>query len=235
MRHRLGVLRLLRLSGGQQSTYLRKQLLRGNEFNLVLAAAKLDRAALAEDLIDAAYMQAMCLDEELPLSEEGFNAIMAKGKGELVTRANEMEAVLLNFLRVFADVRRQLSVLEAGKWLDTRQDIEQQVQHLLPASFQRDTPQDWLAQFPRYAKALRTRLERLAGQYAKDQQHTAMLQDDRPGVLLLCAEARQYRWMLEELRVSLFAQSLGTRQAVSKKRLQEQWQSVSQWLDKNPH
>ena len=41
--------------------------------------------------------------------------------------------------------------------------------------------------------------------------------------------------MLEEFRVSLFAQNLGTRQAVSEKRLQEQWDSVSQWLDKNPH
>jgi ATP-dependent helicase HrpA len=41
--------------------------------------------------------------------------------------------------------------------------------------------------------------------------------------------------MLEELRVSLFAQSLGTRQAVSAKRLQEQWQLVEQWLAGNPH
>jgi ATP-dependent helicase HrpA len=115
---------------------------------------------------------------------------------------------------------------------------------LLPAGFLRDTPAEWSAQYPRYAKALRTRLERLAGQYAKDQKYTAMLQAlaeplwnavrDRPGLLLLCPAAAQYRWMLEELRVSLFAQNLGTRQAVSEKRLQEQWRTVRDWLDKNP-
>jgi ATP-dependent helicase HrpA len=41
--------------------------------------------------------------------------------------------------------------------------------------------------------------------------------------------------MLEELRVSLFAQQLGTRQAVSQKRLQQQWLEVQRWLDENPH
>jgi len=41
--------------------------------------------------------------------------------------------------------------------------------------------------------------------------------------------------MLEEFRVSLFAQHLGTRQAVSQKRLQAQWLQAQQWLDKKPH
>ena len=57
----------------------------------------------------------------------------------------------------------------------------------------------------------------------------------QPGLLLLSEEASKYRWLLEEFRVSLFAQSLGTRQVVSAKRLQEQWQSVAQWLLDNPH
>ncbi len=116
---------------------------------------------------------------------------------------------------------------------------------LLENDFQRDTPADWLAQYPRYMKALLQRIERLAGQYAKDQTNTRSLQAllqplqalraVRPGLLLLSEEARTYRWMVEEFRVSLFAQNLGTRQAVSQKRLQEQWHLVSEWVDKNPH
>ncbi|MEJ2532053.1 MAG: DUF3418 domain-containing protein, partial [Halioglobus sp.] len=116
---------------------------------------------------------------------------------------------------------------------------------LLHDGFLRDTPGDWLAQYPRYMKALLTRVERLPGQYPKDQKHTALLQalaqplwdaaQLRPALLLLCPPAMHYRWMLEELRVSLFAQHLGTRVAVSEKRLQEQWQSVRQWLRENPH
>jgi ATP-dependent helicase HrpA len=94
-------------------------------------------------------------------------------------------------------------------------------------------------------KALLQRLERLAGQYPKDQKYTESLGAlekplldllaSRPSLLLLCTEACTYRWMLEEFRVSLFAQNLGTRQAVSQKRLQEQWQGVSLWLRGNPH
>lgn len=94
-------------------------------------------------------------------------------------------------------------------------------------------------------KALLHRVERLSGQYPKDQRNTAMLAElgaplwdvlrQRSGLLLVCEAAMQYRWMLEELRVSLFAQNLGTRQAVSAKRLQEQWQAVAAWLSANPH
>jgi ATP-dependent helicase HrpA len=108
----------------------------------------------------------------------------------------------------------------------------------------RDTPRDWLAQYPRYIKALRVRMQRHAGQVAKDLQYTQLMDTvgsklasagaERPGLLQLCSEAQRYRWMLEEFRVSLFAQSLGTRAAISQKRLEEQWQKVDKWLEQNP-
>jgi ATP-dependent helicase HrpA len=55
-----------------------------------------------------------------------------------------------------------------------------------------------------------------------------------PGLLALSAPAQHYRWMLEEFRVSLFAQRLGTKTPVSTKRLDEQWRAVEQWLLANP-
>jgi ATP-dependent helicase HrpA len=245
LRHRLGVLRLLRLANSQQVKYLRKQLLRGNEFNLMLAGAGLDRDRLVEDLIDAAYLQAMWLDEKLPYTLEEFRQLEQAGRGRVVSRANELQSIQRNTLAVLAEVRHRLAGMPAGQWADTRDDIEQQLEGLLKDGFQRDTPGEWLTQYPRYLKALRNRVERLSGQYAKDQSHTALLQPLgdrlrqaltlREGLLLRSDAACQYRWMLEELRVSLFAQQLGTRLAVSKKRLEEQWQVVQQWLDSNPH
>jgi ATP-dependent helicase HrpA len=245
LRHRLGVLRLVQLHSAQQVKYLRKQLLRGNEFNLVLAGAGLDRNALLVDLVDAAFVQATELDARLPYSEKEFSALVESGRGRVVSCANESENVLLNALRMLAETRQLMSALETGHWQDTRDDIERQLAGLFHPSFQRDTPYEWLSQYPRYMKALRTRVERLKGQYPKDQKHTALLQAlaeplleaeaARPGLALLCPGAMQYRWMLEELRVSLFAQNLGTRVAVSQKRLQEQWQVAAQWLDENPH
>jgi ATP-dependent helicase HrpA len=171
--------------------------------------------------------------------------LIEQGKGRVIGLANDIEATLHNAVRLLAEIRRKLAALEPGKWSDTRADIMEQLQGLLENDFQRDTPADWLAQYPRYMKALLQRIERLAGQYAKDQTNTRSLQAllqplqalraVRPGLLLLSEEARTYRWMVEEFRVSLFAQNLGTRQAVSQKRLQEQWHLVSEWVDKNPH
>jgi ATP-dependent helicase HrpA len=244
VRHRLGVLRLLRLHSAQQVKYLRKQLLRGNEFNLAMAAASLERTALLEDLIDASYLQAMGVDAAPPYTRAEFLQMLERGKAEVIGRANELESMLLGSLRVLGDIRRLLGALQAGAWPDTRQDIDAQLRRLLEPGFLRDTPAQWLAQLPRYLKAVRTRIERLPGQYAKDQGHTAQLQalaaplwdalGRQPGLLLLSEAAAQYRWLLEEFRVSLFAQNLGTRQAVSAKRLQEQWQGVAQWLGRNP-
>ncbi len=244
LQHRLGVLRLLRLHSAQQVKYLRKQLLRGNEFNLVLAGASLERAVLLEGLIDASYLQAMAVEASLPYTEAEFLQILGRGKAEVIVRANELESMLLGSLRMLAEIRQCLAALQAGAWPNARQDVDTQLHRLLAPDFMRDTPAVWLAQLPRYLKALRTRIERLPGQYAKDQAHTAQLQvlaaplweaaQKYPGLLLLSDEAVQYRWLLEEFRVSLFAQNLGTRQAVSVKRLQKQWQAVMQWLGNNP-
>ncbi len=242
--HRRGVLRLLRLHSAQSVKYLRKQMLRGNAFNLVLAGAGLERAALADDLIDAAYVAAMELDADLPRTREQFTQLLERGRGEVVSRANDVEATLLNSLEVVAQLRHALSGLDKGKWQGSVDDMQQQLAALLQPGFLRDTPADWFAQYPRYMKALLNRVQRLAGQFAKDEQYTAMLEtlqaplatalEEREGLLLSCDEARLYRWMLEEFRVSLFAQNLGTRQAVSEKRLRQQWDKVRQWLASNP-
>jgi ATP-dependent helicase HrpA len=243
-RHRLGVLRLLRLHSAQQVKYLRKQLLRGNEFNLALAAASLERTALLEDLIDASYLQGMAVDADPPVTEAAFQVMLERGKGEVIARANTLEKVLSNSLGELAGLRQRLAALPVGNWTDSRRDIDTQMRQLLSPGFMRDTPEAWLAQLPRYLKALGTRIERLPGQYARDQGHSAVLEElggrlwaalkERPLLLRESEQAMQYRWLLEEFRVSLFAQSLGTRQPVSAKRLEEQWQEVAQWLQHNP-
>jgi ATP-dependent helicase HrpA len=211
----------------------------------VLAGSGQQRAVLVEDLIDAAFASAMLDADELPATEQDFQRAVTTGKGEVVSRANELEVIVLGSLRLFAEIRQKLATYDGDSWLDTRADIDAQLKRLWAPGFMRDTPGDWLAQYPRYHKALRTRVERLSGQYDKDRKHTALLQaleqslleaqHKRPGLLLLCPAAMVYRWMLEELRVSLFAQNLGTRQAVSQKRLQEKWDEVAAWLGDNPH
>ena len=243
--HRGGVLWLTRREAVQQVRLLRKNLLRGNDCNLALAAAGFQRGQLVEDLIDAAYLQTMELDDTLPWSADAFQSMVRQGREKVVAQANDIEATLLNVLAPLAAVQRSLLALDGSRWDSIRADIDGQLAGLLGEGFLRDTPGDWLAQFPRYVKAVRTRLERLSGQTSKDMQHTRLLEQltqpllellrERPRLIVESPEVIAYRWMLEEFRVSLFAQSLGTRHAVSEKRLRQRWQAVDDWVTKNPH
>jgi ATP-dependent helicase HrpA len=117
------------------------------------------------------------------------------------------------------------------------QDVDAQLRHLLAAGFLVDTPWPWLLQFPRYLEAAARRLERLGGgRLERDRQLTGEIAPLQQACMSRRAElARQgvhdaaletYRWMLEEYRVSLFAQDLGTAAAVSAQRLARQWAEV---------
>jgi ATP-dependent helicase HrpA len=243
-RHRLGVLRLLRLAAASQVKHLRKQVLHGNSASLLLARAGLERDALVEDLIDAAFVQAMALDESLPYDRAAFRDCQARGQAVVVERALDLERIVLSVLEALGPVRSERAKLKSDYSASTGSDVDTQLTALLQPHFMRDTPAQWLAQYPRYFKAMQTRMERFAGQQAKDERHVEMLEPlvsplldalhQRPALLADCEVAERYRWMLEEFRVSLFAQQLGTRQPVSQKRLVAQWAEVERWMADNP-
>ncbi len=242
--HQRGLLRLYRLQCTQPVRYLRKQLLRGNEASLALASAGLSREGLLDDLIDATFSQAILAGKELARSQPEFEAALQAGRGDLVTCGNDYEKLMLNTLPVLGDVRHRLATLEGRNCEYVRSDIERQIRGLFSGSFMSVTPHQWLSHYPRYSKAMLLRLERLGGQLQKDKQHTDTLTglgdllrdylDPHEDGLLINPELLRYRWLIEELRVSFFAQSLGTSVPVSVKRLQEQWQRVEQWKLQNP-
>ena len=116
-------------------------------------------------------------------------------------------------------------------------DIKAQLAGLMYAGFVRDTPALWLQEYPRYLKAIEQRLDKLPSQVQQDRVWTLELTgylDKLKKRQTKHAQEGQYdealtlyRWMLEEYRVSLFAQQLGTKVAVSDKRLSKQWSSVT--------
>lgn len=125
----------------------------------------------------------------------------------------------------------------ADRFEASRRDIENQVQVLLAEGFLIKTPWTWLREYPRYFEAIAMRVERLpttdpqkelawieelAGYWS---QYSEMLGKHRTHQLV-DPELDQFRWMIEEYRVSLFAQRLGTRVSVSPQRLERQWQKV---------
>jgi len=116
------------------------------------------------------------------------------------------------------------------------QDIEAQVKRLMGKQFVAETPFERLQHFPRYLKGVQVRLDKLKSNPARDAQSLAeylplwtnyerrQLQLAKQGTV--DPQVTQFRWLLEELRVSLFAQELRTPVPVSSKRLQKQWEGV---------
>ena len=111
-------------------------------------------------------------------------------------------------------------------------DVKEQLSHLMGPHFVTETPNQWLVHFPRYLKAIEVRL----GKPGRDAEKLAEIAPFWQGYLerakrhreqhLIDAELELYRWMIEELRVSLFAQELKTSIPVSAKRLEKQWEKV---------
>jgi ATP-dependent helicase HrpA len=124
-------------------------------------------------------------------------------------------------------------------------DMRRQLLDLVYDGFIVQTPPEWLAQYPRFMKAIDVRLRKLlnAG-LTRDEQASAEIeplwqqyaaqreQHEKQGTV--DPELEQYRWMLEELRVSLYAQELKTSIPVSTKRLEAQWAKVRHGWDHGP-
>ena len=241
--HRRGLARLAALQLPRPLRSLRKQLLRANEDQLLFAAAGLEREPLVDDLLAAAVLEACGLGAGDCRDPATFEAAVQRGNGRLVAVANELEQRLRNTLRPLAAARPRLAKL-AGQWPGAVADVEAQLADLFRPGFILATPFDRLAQYPRYAKALDYRLERLPAQPGKDEQARAQLETlrapldallvERPNVRLMSEEIMTYSEMLEEFRVSLFAQQLGTSRPVSAKRLARQWQDCEAWLAAHP-
>jgi ATP-dependent helicase HrpA len=141
--------------------------------------------------------------------------------------------------RTAASRRPQSPPASAPGWQYAIDDMRDQIARLMDAESFAKTAWDWLRQYPRYFRAISQRLENLRGGVARDRQK---FQEFQPQWQLYLEQARHHqtmgivdpellhlRWMLEEYRVSLFAQRLGTAVPVSAKRLDEQWAKLQKW------
>jgi ATP-dependent helicase HrpA len=136
----------------------------------------------------------------------------------------------------YHEVRLALEQPCPPAWHYALDDIRQQLEALLPAGFLIETPWNWLQHVPRYLRAISLRITKLSGGLPRDRQHTDTIAPRWRQHQERLAQHRQrgmddpelahYRWMIEELRVSLFAQELGTSIPISVQRLDKQWQRV---------
>ncbi|MCX7901622.1 MAG: ATP-dependent RNA helicase HrpA, partial [Burkholderiaceae bacterium] len=235
--HRRGLRRLFRLQLKEQVKFIEKNL--GHLQTVQMQAASVPALAAAlpsvdelrEQVIDAA-LERTCLIEPWPTDDASFAARRHEARGRLGLIAQEIARLLAAIVQEAAALPRRLAAARAFPAVVA--DVEQQLARLFPKRFVVETPPAQLAHYPRYVKAIALRLDKLKDDPQRDAQHmrevvalqTPYLRElaARKGV----ADARldEFRWLLEELRVSLFAQQLRTPVPVSVKRLVKLWESI---------
>ncbi len=230
---RRGLARLAYLRLAKTTRYLRKEVLKGKDIGLSVAGIG-NRDTVAEDLILAAICQLCGFAETMPRTQQAFESCVDAIEGELTGQARELEKLLLSTLASLVQIKKLLKVNKSVFTLAFAiGDINQQLEDLVYPGFLFLTPVQWLRQYPRYFKAIQIRLEKAPLQVQKDKVHMAELAPHRERLESLLEregslawnnpERVHYRWILEEFRVSLFAQSVKTLMPVSSKRLNKQW------------
>ncbi len=187
-----------------------------------------------EDLRDQIIAKAIdiaCLQDPLPINSGEFNKRKDEGKGRIGLLINEIARLVGSILAEFHGMPKRIQSLPPA----VQQDIQSQLQGLIHKRFIADNEYSQLAHFPRYLKAINVRIEKLRGNPARDAQLMAEWQNAASQFQRTLKNQAgknndprmtEFRWMLEELRVSLFAQELRTPMPVSAKRLQKVWESM---------
>ncbi len=166
------------------------------------------------------------------LEKSRFLTQIESKKADIPNTLKELSSQLLTVLSLTHDINKQLKGKIDLSLLETLNDVKDQMSSLVYAGFIDDLSLDELRQYPRYLKGVLKRLDRLAGDANKDRGLRLQIQslwDDYKALLKKqgdSIELREFRWMLEEFRVSLFAQDLGTAYPVSEKRLAKKFMEI---------
>lgn len=174
---------------------------------------------------------------ELPQSRTDFEALCRARRAQIVPTVQEVTKLVLPLLEAYHQVRLALETSRPAAWQYAVDDLRDQLAHLLPASFLVHQPWEWLAHYPRYLQAMALRIKKLSSGLPRDRVNQETVSRHWLAWKEMAARHAQqgmadgelatYRWMIEELRVSLFAQELGTSLSASPKRLEKQWEKVT--------
>ncbi|HWN39210.1 MAG TPA: ATP-dependent RNA helicase HrpA, partial [Gammaproteobacteria bacterium] len=231
--HRGGVRRLLLKALPQQAGLVRDRTLADRA--LVLAYLGVgDSAALVDDVLLAAVEEAFELDPPVRTEAE-FAALLKRGRAQLVPAADALRALLGEILPLQRSLRRALeAAAKKDAFASVRADVAAQLAALVGPRMLTDTPREWRQHLPRYLRAAEQHWDKrgqrnepeLAAEVRTAAARLEHWRATHPPGSPWPANVVEYRWLLEEFRVSLFAQQLGTVRSVSSKRLEQAWRKA---------
>ena len=239
-KHRAGLARLFALQIKDAIKYLEKSLpdLQKMATSYLLVGRATDNSGggtleeLRAQILDVAMSRTFLL-EPLPTCETEFKKRLDEGRGRLTLIATEIARLAAGILIEFTVAQRKIKDIKNAA--EASSDAAQQLQRLVPKRFLTTTPYGQLQHFPRYLKAITARLEKWRSDPARDTARMLEMKPQEQRYWRLVSERKgatdtrmqEFRWLLEELRVSFFAQELRTPQPVSIKRLEKVWHQLN--------
>ena len=231
-KHRAGLRRLVSLQIREPLKYLEKNIPDLQAMGVAFMGLGGTTEELRAQIVDLAVDRAFLADP-LPTDEAAFKRRVDEGRARLNLIAQEVARLAATILGELLVATRKLKDSRPPK--DVADDVQQQLARLVPKRFL--LAHDWAAlqHLPRYLKAVTLRLDKLRADPARDAARLSELRPLEQRYLRRLSELKgaqharldEYRWLLEELRVSLFAQELRTPQPVSVKRLDKAWAQLS--------
>ena len=227
--HRLGVIELMKLQLKEQVKDLNKGIQGFTQAAMLLKHINAD--TLRDDLTQAVCDRAFIGEDELPRNEKAFKEQIKRARSRLPAVKEALSRYLQETAAAYAELNGKL-----GKHPLTHL-MRQRLQTLLAAGFATRTPWAQWPRLPIYLKAMTLRLEKYSGNPARDaareadiQELEQMWQEKTDGLVKqgqpVSDDLAVFRWMIEELRVSLFSQELKTPYPVSVKRLLKEWEGL---------
>lgn len=240
---RRGLRRLLMLHLGPDLRALRRNLPESDRMRLQYAKAPQPPGAheakspdLSDELI-ALILDLAFLEDQPPIRDrQTFAARMARNRPRLAAVAQDVCGLTGRILDRYQAIRRRLADITQANWIASVMDMNAHLDSLVFRGFLQQIPYRRLEDYPRYLRALEARAEKLSHAAAKDRQRMqemAAIHGKWQERAAAAQEAGRHdprldeiRWMLEELRVSLFAQQIGTAYPISVKRITAHWREL---------
>jgi ATP-dependent helicase HrpA len=234
--HRAGLRRLFTLNLKEQVKFIDKSLpgLRDMAMQFMLLDKSGGTEKELKEQILAVTLERSCMMDPLPTTQAEFDARREAARGRITLIAQEVAKLVGAILSEQATLAKRLAAMNKA-FPAACADINAQVAALLPRQFIVNTAYERLQHYPRYLKAAGLRLDKLRADPVRDARQLADWQSlAKPFERDWINQARsgvndpaldEFRWLLEELRVALFAQELRTPSPVSVKRLQKMWEA----------
>ena len=241
--HRAGLLRLAMLRLGKEVRSTGRALGRTERlalgyFSVPAAPWPSREEAQATGLVDELLARTLveCCFADTPeiRTRDEFERRLEAGRPRLEATALAARDLAERMLGAWREVRGARAAIESRSYPESLADLDEQITFLVHRGFIADTPLDRLEEIPRYLEAARGRLAKLSRNPARDLDSTRALRALWVPVRDELRELRRFgapvdvpraqcRWMLEELRISLFMQEMGTRYPVSAQRVERAW------------